>query len=126
MLAIDSPGDRQLARPSGDRDILAAPLHIDVLAAVRYLRSSPPRRCRSSGARAWAEVPSAAPSIEAEPGEIERLVFLGSDSIGMPEEDEGQEASSSSLTTIAVAATASVSATGSRRSTRRRRRSRRN
>ena len=38
MLAIDFRGIGK-SRGPGDKDILGAPLHIDVLAAVRYLRS---------------------------------------------------------------------------------------
>jgi alpha/beta superfamily hydrolase len=89
VLAIDFRGIGK-SRGPGDKDILSAPLHIDVLAAVRYLRSSGAKTVSVVGASMGGGAAGGA-SIEAEPGEIERLVFLGSDSIGKPEKMKGRK-----------------------------------
>ena len=89
VLAIDFRGIGK-SRGPGDKDILSAPLHIDVLAAVRYLRSSGAKTISVVGASMGGGAAGRA-SIEAESGEIERLVFLGSDSIGRPEKMKGRK-----------------------------------
>src|SRR6266852_1277189 len=75
VLAIDFRGYGQ-SRGPGQSDPLSAPLRFDVLAAVRYLRKAGAKTVSvvggSMGGGAGADA-----SIEAEPGEIDRLVFLG-------------------------------------------------
>jgi dienelactone hydrolase len=56
---------------------MSAPLYFDVLAGVRYLRGNGAKTVSVVGASlgGWA---AADASIRSEPGEIDRLVFLGS------------------------------------------------
>jgi pimeloyl-ACP methyl ester carboxylesterase len=61
----------------GDKDIYTAPLHLDVLAAVRYLRSIGAKTVSIVGASLGGGAAGAA-SIASSPGEIDRIVFLGS------------------------------------------------
>ena len=63
---------------------MSAPLYLDVLAAVRYLRKSGSATVAIVGASmgGWAAADAAA---LAEPGEIEALVLLGSDGLRSPE-----------------------------------------
>ncbi|KAA6456037.1 alpha/beta hydrolase [Acidobacteria bacterium AB60] len=61
----------------GDKDIYTAPLHLDVLAAVRYLHSVGARTVSIVGASLGGGAAGDA-SMAAAPGEIDRLVFLGS------------------------------------------------
>ncbi|HET9304706.1 MAG TPA: dienelactone hydrolase family protein [Candidatus Sulfotelmatobacter sp.] len=60
----------------GDSDPMDAPLYHDVLAAVRYLRKTGAKRVSVVGASmgGWAAGDA---SIASQPGEIDRLVFLG-------------------------------------------------
>jgi len=75
VLALDFRGYGK-SRGPGDSDVLSAPLHSDVLAAVRYLRKtgaknvSVVRGSRGAGAAGDA-------SIVSRPSEIDRVVFLG-------------------------------------------------
>jgi len=55
---------------------MSAPLHLDVLAAVRYLRKSGAKKVSVVGASMGGGAAGDA-SILSEPGEIDRLVFLG-------------------------------------------------
>src|SRR5712692_34261 len=75
VLAIDFRGYGQ-SRGPGDSDPMSAPLHLDVLAAVRYLRKSGAKTVSVVGASMGGGAAGDA-SILSEPGEINRLVFLG-------------------------------------------------
>jgi len=55
---------------------MSAPLHLDVLAGVRYLRKSGAKKVSVVGASMGGGAAGDA-SILSEPGEINRLVFLG-------------------------------------------------
>src|SRR5258708_28967236 len=63
---------------------MSAPLHLDVLAAVRYLRKSGAKTVSVVGASMGGGAAGDA-SILSEPGEIHRLVFLGAAPNGSPE-----------------------------------------
>lgn len=76
VLAIDFRGYGQ-SRGPGDSVPMSAPLHLDVLAAVRYLRKTGAKTVSVVGASMGGGAAGDA-SIESEPGEIYRLVFLGS------------------------------------------------
>ena len=75
VLAIDFRGYGQ-SRGPGDSDPLGAPLHLDVLAAVRYLRNTGARTVAVVGGSMGGAAAGDA-SIATEPGEINRLVLLG-------------------------------------------------
>jgi pimeloyl-ACP methyl ester carboxylesterase len=83
VLAIDFRGYGQ-SRGPGQSDVQTAPLYNDVLAAVRYLRRNGAKTVSVVGASlgGWA---AADASIKSEPGEIDRLVFLGSAPTGNAE-----------------------------------------
>lgn len=83
VLAIDFRGYGK-SRGPGQSDPLSAPLYFDVLAAVRYLRKSGAKTVSVVGASmgGWAAADAA---INSEPGEITRLVFLGSSPTGSAE-----------------------------------------
>ena len=74
-LAIDFRGYGQ-SRGPGDSDPLSAPLHLDVLAAVRYLRNSGAKTVAIVGGSMGGSAAGDA-SIASAPGEITRLVLLG-------------------------------------------------
>ncbi len=76
VLAIDFRGYDK-SRGPGDSDPMDAPLYQDVLAAVRYLRRTGATTESVVGASmgGWAAGDA---SINSRPGEIDRLVFLGS------------------------------------------------
>jgi pimeloyl-ACP methyl ester carboxylesterase len=61
----------------GDKDIYTAPLHLDVLAAVRYLHSLGAKTVSIVGGSLGGGATGDA-SIASAPGEIDRIVFLGS------------------------------------------------
>jgi pimeloyl-ACP methyl ester carboxylesterase len=65
------------SRGPGQSDPLSAPLHLDVLAAARYLRTRGAKTVSIIGGSMGGSAAGTA-SIEAEPREIDRLVFLGS------------------------------------------------
>jgi len=75
VLVIDFRGYGQSKGP-GDADPMSAPLHLDVLAGVRYLRKSGAKKVSVVGASMGGGAAGDA-SILSEPGEINRLVFLG-------------------------------------------------
>ena len=89
VLAIDFRGYGQ-SRGPGQSDPLSAPLHFDVLAAVRYLRKTGARSVSVVGASMGGAAAGDA-SIKAEPGEIDRLVFLGASVTGPPEKLKGRK-----------------------------------
>jgi predicted alpha/beta hydrolase len=85
--ALEKAGFRVLAlnfrgygesRGPGHSDPLGPPLHLDVLAAVRYMRKRGASTVSIIGGSMGGSAAGAA-SIETEPGEIDRLVFLGSE-----------------------------------------------
>jgi pimeloyl-ACP methyl ester carboxylesterase len=83
VLAIDFRGYSQSHGP-GQADIFTAPLHLDVLAAVRYLRRTGAKTESVVGGSLGGGAAGDA-SIASEPGEIERLVFLGASPNGQAE-----------------------------------------
>ena len=83
VMAIDFRGYGQSKGP-GQSDPLSAPLHYDVLAAVRYLRRTGTKTVSVIGASMGGGAAADA-LIVAEPGEIDRLVLLAA-SIGSPPE----------------------------------------
>jgi pimeloyl-ACP methyl ester carboxylesterase len=76
VLALDFRGYGKSKGP-GDADSMDSPLYKDVLAAVRYLRKTGAKSVSVVGASmgGWAAGDA---SIASQPGEIDRLVFLGS------------------------------------------------
>jgi len=75
VLAIDFRGYGQ-SRGPGDSDPLSAPLHLDVLAAVLYLRNTGAKTVAVVGGSMGGAAAGDA-SIASEPGQINRLVLLG-------------------------------------------------
>jgi len=73
-VAIDFRGYGQSHGP-GQADIFTAPLHLDVLAAVRYLRNTGAKTVSLVGGSMGGGAAAAA-SVAAGPGEIDRLVLL--------------------------------------------------
>jgi pimeloyl-ACP methyl ester carboxylesterase len=88
-LAIDFRGYGQSHGP-GQSDIYTAPLHLDVLAAVRYLRKTGAKTVSVVGGSMGGGAAADA-SIAAEPGEIDRLVLLGASANGPPEKIKGRK-----------------------------------
>jgi pimeloyl-ACP methyl ester carboxylesterase len=89
VLAIDFRGYGQ-SRGPGKSDPLSAPLHIDVLAAVRYLHKAGAKTVSVVGGSMGGDAAGDA-SIEAMPGEIDRLVFLGCGGSDKPEKMKGRK-----------------------------------
>jgi pimeloyl-ACP methyl ester carboxylesterase len=75
VLALDFRGYGK-SRGPGDSDPMDAPLHLDVLAAVRYLRKAGVKSVSVVGGSMGAGAAGDA-SIASQPGEIDRLVLLG-------------------------------------------------
>lgn len=75
VLALDFRGYGK-SRGPGQSNPLDAPLQLDVLAAVHYLRSTGAKTVSVVGASMGAGAAGDA-SIASQPGEIDRLVFLG-------------------------------------------------
>jgi len=88
-LAIDFRGYGQ-SRGPGQADPLSAPLHFDVLAAVRYLRQTGAKTVSIIGGSMGGGAAAAA-LVEANPGEIDRLVLLGSEAGSSPEKLKGRK-----------------------------------
>jgi len=82
VLAIDFRGYGD-SRGPGQSDIFTAPLHLDVLAAVHYLRDRGARSVFAIGGSLGGG--AAADAAIAEPGQIDRLVLLGATPGGPPE-----------------------------------------
>ena len=72
------------SRGPGQQDIFTAPLHLDVLAAVRYLRKNGAKTVSLVGGSLGGGA-SATAAIQS-PSEIQRLVLLGSGIDGNPEQ----------------------------------------
>jgi pimeloyl-ACP methyl ester carboxylesterase len=75
VLALDFRGYGKSHGP-GDSDPMDAPIHLDVLAAVRYLRKTGVKSVSVVGGSMGAGAAGDA-SIASRPGEIDRLVLLG-------------------------------------------------
>ena len=75
VLALDFRGYGKSRGPGGS-DPMDAPLHLDVLAAVRYLRKAGAKSVSIVGASMGGGAAGDA-SIASQPGEIDRVVFLG-------------------------------------------------
>lgn len=88
VLALDFRGYGE-SRGPGDAEPLAAPLHFDVLAAVRYLRSKGARTVSVVGA-SMGGTAAADAAIQA-PGEIESVVLLAAWASGPPEKLAGRK-----------------------------------
>lgn len=88
VLSIDLRGFGESTGP-GQEDPYTAPMHLDVLAAVRYLRSSGSKSVSVVGASmgGWA---AADASIMSEPGEIDRIVILAASINSPPEKLKGR------------------------------------
>ena len=89
VLAIDFRGYGQ-SRGPGQSDPLSAPLHLDVLAAVRYLRKTGAKTVSVVGASMGASAAADA-AIESEPDEVDRLVLLAGTANGSPEKLKGRK-----------------------------------
>jgi alpha-beta hydrolase superfamily lysophospholipase len=89
VLAIDFRGYGQSKGP-GQAEPLSAPLHFDVLAAVRYLRTTGTKTVSVVGGSMGGGAAGTA-SIETEPGEIDRLVLLAATVNGPPEKLKGRK-----------------------------------
>jgi dienelactone hydrolase len=83
VLALDFRGYGKSHGP-GDKEPMSAPLHLDVLAAVRYLRTSGAKSVAIVGGSMGGNAAADASSL-AKPGEIEALVLLGSRAGRSPE-----------------------------------------
>jgi pimeloyl-ACP methyl ester carboxylesterase len=83
VLAIDFRGYGQ-SRGPGQADPLGAPLHLDVLAAVRYLRKAGAKTVSVVGGSMGGGAAGDA-SIASEPHEIDRVVMLGASPNGPAE-----------------------------------------
>jgi pimeloyl-ACP methyl ester carboxylesterase len=76
VLVLDFRGYGK-SRGPGQADPMSAPLHLDVLAAVRYLRKTGAKSVSVVGGSMGGGAAGDA-SIASRPGEIDRVVFLGS------------------------------------------------
>jgi pimeloyl-ACP methyl ester carboxylesterase len=83
VLALDFRGYGK-SRGPGQSDVFTAPLHLDVLAAVRYLRKAGAKTVSVVGGSLGGGAAGDA-SIASQPGEIARLVFLGASPNGPAE-----------------------------------------
>lgn len=88
VLALDFRGYGQ-SRGPGDSEPISAPLHLDVLAAVRHLRSTGAKTVSVVGASMGGSAAADA-SIQAS-GEIDRLVILAASASGPPEKLTGRK-----------------------------------
>ncbi len=82
-VAIDFRGEGRSHGP-GDQDIMSAPLQLDVLGAVRYLRENGAKLVSVVGGSMGGSAAGDA-SIASKPGEIDRIVFLGAAPNGLAE-----------------------------------------
>jgi len=88
VLAIDLRGYGQSSGP-GQSDPLGAPLHLDVLAAVRHLRETGSTTVAVVGASMGGGAAADA-AVRAESGQIDRLVLLAHVPIEHPERMQGR------------------------------------
>lgn len=83
VLAFDFRGFGKSHGP-GDKDMYTAPMHLDVLAAVRYLRKSGAKTVSVIGA-SFGGSAAADASMASQPGEIDRLILLAAHGNGPAE-----------------------------------------
>ena len=83
VLAFDFRGFGKSHGP-GDTDMYTAPMQLDVLAAVRYLRKNGAKTVSVMGG-SFGGSAAADASIASQPGEIDRLILLAADGVGAPE-----------------------------------------
>jgi pimeloyl-ACP methyl ester carboxylesterase len=83
VLAFDFRGFGKSHGP-GDSDMFTAPLHLDVLAGVRYLRRNGAKTVSVIGG-SFGGSAAADASIASQPGEIERLILLAAEGNGPAE-----------------------------------------
>ncbi len=83
VLAFDFRGFGQ-SRGPGQADLFTAPVQLDVLAAVRYLRKSGAKTVSLVGGSFGGDAAANA-AIQAEPGEIDRIVLLAAAPGDQPE-----------------------------------------
>ena len=86
VVAFDFRGFGKSHGP-GDTDIYTAPMHLDVLAAVRYLRSNGAKTVAVIGG-SFGGGAAADASIASKPGEIDRLILLAAKGNGPAERIE--------------------------------------
>lgn len=84
VLAFDFRGFGKSHGP-GDKDMYTAPMHLDVLAAVRYLRKNGAKTVSVVGA-SFGGSAAADASIASRPGEIDQLILLGAEGDGPAEQ----------------------------------------
>ena len=89
VVAIDFRGYGKSKGP-GQSDPLSAPLHFDVLAAVRYLRNTGAKTVSVVGG-SMGGTAAADASIVAKPGEIDRVVLIAASPGGSPERLKGRK-----------------------------------
>lgn len=89
VLAIDFRGYGK-SRGPGQAQPLDAPLHLDVLAAVRYLRKKGVTTVAVIGGSMGGAAAGLA-SAESKPGDIDRLVLLGSEGGDKPQQMKGRK-----------------------------------
>lgn len=89
VLAMDFRGYGE-SRGPGQSDVFTAPLHLDVLAAVRYLRSRGAKTIAVVGGSLGGGAAADA-MADAGPGEIQRLVLLGAAAGRAPEKLKGRK-----------------------------------
>jgi pimeloyl-ACP methyl ester carboxylesterase len=89
VLAIDFRGYGR-SRGPGQADPMSAPLHLDVLAAVRHLRRTGARTVRVVGGSMGGGAAGDA-AIAADPGEIDGVVLLAATVSGPPERLTGRK-----------------------------------
>ena len=83
VLAFDFRGFGKSHGP-GDTDMYTAPMHLDVLAAVRYLRKNGAKTVSVMGG-SFGGSAAADASIASQPGEIDRLILLAAEGNGPAE-----------------------------------------
>ena len=83
VLAFDFRGFGKSHGP-GDSDMYTAPVQLDVLAAVRYLRNQGAKTVAVMGG-SFGGAAAADASIASKPGEIDRLILLAAEGNGPPE-----------------------------------------
>jgi pimeloyl-ACP methyl ester carboxylesterase len=89
VLALDFRGYGESTGPGQD-DPFSAPLHLDVLAAVRYLRAIGAEWVAVVGG-SMGGAAAADATIAAEPGEIDAVVILAATARGAPEQIKGRK-----------------------------------
>jgi pimeloyl-ACP methyl ester carboxylesterase/quercetin dioxygenase-like cupin family protein len=89
VVAIDFRGRGRSMGP-GSKEMMSAPLHLDVLAAVRYLRGTGAKSVSVVGGSMGGGAAADA-QVRARPGEIDRLVLLGASGNGTPEKLAGRK-----------------------------------